>query len=112
MSSLLFSSGTSAFHFLMFFLNMLILLMRWPLKCSSWEKELSIQLKKFEKGPSIVAQLCRLFATPRTAAFQAPPPMGFSRQEYWSGLPLPSPRVEHTALELSSLPDQGQTNSF
>ena len=27
----------------------------------------------------------RLFATPRTAAFQAPPSMGFSRQEYWSG---------------------------
>ena len=32
-----------------------------------------------------------LFATPWTAAYQAPPPMGFSRQEYWSGLPLPSP---------------------
>ena len=31
-------------------------------------------------------------ATPWTAAFQAPPSMGFSRQEYWSGLPLPSPR--------------------
>ena len=30
-------------------------------------------------------------ATPWTAAYQAPPPMGFSRQEYWSGLPLPSP---------------------
>ena len=29
----------------------------------------------------------RLFATPWTAAFQAPPPMGFSRQEYWSGVP-------------------------
>ena len=29
--------------------------------------------------------------TPWTAAYQAPPPMGFSRQEYWSGLPLPSP---------------------
>ena len=29
-------------------------------------------------------------ATPRTAAYQAPPSMGFSRQEYWSGLPLPS----------------------
>ena len=29
--------------------------------------------------------------TPWTAAFQAPPPMGFSRQEYWSGVPLPSP---------------------
>jgi len=33
----------------------------------------------------------RLFATPWTAAYQAPLPMGFSRQEYWSGLPLPSP---------------------
>ena len=32
-----------------------------------------------------------LFTTPWTAAYQAPPPMGFSRQEYWSGLPLPSP---------------------
>ena len=34
----------------------------------------------------------RLFATPWTAAYQAPPSMGFSRQEYWSGLPLPSPQ--------------------
>ena len=33
----------------------------------------------------------RLFATPWIAAYQAPPSMGFSRQEYWSGLPLPSP---------------------
>ena len=32
----------------------------------------------------------RLFTTPWTAAPQAAPPMGFSRQEYWSGLPLPS----------------------
>ena len=32
----------------------------------------------------------RLLATPWTAAFQAPPSMGFSRQEYWSGVPLPS----------------------
>ena len=34
----------------------------------------------------------RLFATPWTAAHQAPPSMGFSRQEYWSGVPLPSPK--------------------
>ena len=34
----------------------------------------------------------QLFATPRTAAHQAPPSMGFSRQEYWSGVPLPSLR--------------------
>ena len=33
----------------------------------------------------------RLLATPCTAAHQAPPSMGFSRQEYWIGVPLPSP---------------------
>ena len=33
----------------------------------------------------------RLFATPQTVAYQAPVSMGFSRQEYWSGLPFPSP---------------------
>ena len=33
----------------------------------------------------------RLLATPWTTAYQAPPSMGFSRQEYWSGVPLPSP---------------------
>ena len=33
----------------------------------------------------------RLFETPWTAAYEAPLSMGFSRQEYWSGLPLPSP---------------------
>ena len=32
----------------------------------------------------------RLLATPWTAAYQATPSMGFSRQEYWSGVPLPS----------------------
>ena len=34
----------------------------------------------------------RLLATPQTAAYQAPLSMGFSRQEYWSGVPLPSPK--------------------
>ena len=34
----------------------------------------------------------RLLATPWTAAYQAPPSMGFSRQEYWNGVSLPSPR--------------------
>ena len=33
----------------------------------------------------------RLWATPWTAAYRAPPSMGFSRQEYWSGVPSPSP---------------------
>ena len=35
-----------------------------------------------------------LCATPQTAAHQAPPPLGFSRQEHWSGLPFPSPMHE------------------
>ena len=36
----------------------------------------------------------RLCATPETAAYQAPPSLGFSRQEHWSGLPFPSPMHE------------------
>ena len=40
----------------------------------------------------------RLFAIPWTVAYQAPQSMGFSRQEYWSGLPFPSP---------GDLPDPG-----
>ena len=35
--------------------------------------------------------LVRLFVTPWTVAYQAPSSMGFSRQEYWSGLPFPFP---------------------
>ena len=41
----------------------------------------------------------RLFTTPWTAAHQAPPSMGFSRQEYWSGLPLPSLTVASTVYQ-------------
>ena len=43
------------------------------------------------KSESEVAQSCPTLATPWTAAHQAPPSMGFSRQKYWSGVPLPSP---------------------
>ena len=43
------------------------------------------------KGKSL--SCVQLLETPWTAAYQAPPPMGFSRQEYWSGVPLPSPNV-------------------
>ena len=39
-------------------------------------------------------------ATPWTAAFQAPPSMVFSRQEYWSGVPLPSPKRLSTYCQL------------
>ena len=43
------------------------------------------------KSESEVTQWCSTLATPRTAAYQAPLSMGFCRQEYWSGVPLPSP---------------------
>ena len=50
-------------------------------------------LAVFEKWEEEVKSLSRvrLFATPWTVAYQASPSMGFSRQEYWSGLPFPSP---------------------
>ena len=40
----------------------------------------------------------QFLATPWTAAHQAPPSMGFSRQEYWSGVPLPSPTLSGQSL--------------
>ena len=43
-----------------------------------------------------------ILATPWTAAYRAPPSMVFSRQEYWSGVPLPSPRVSRIHQTLFS----------
>ena len=62
----------------------------------------------------LVAKLCPTLATPWTVAHQAPLPMGFSRQEYWSGLPcpppedLPNPGNEpgSPALQADSLPTE------
>ena len=53
-------------------------------------------LSKKGKVPPVKCVLShvRLFATPQTAAYQAPLSMGFARQEYWSGVPLPSPRAK------------------
>ena len=48
----------------------------------------------------------RLLAIPWTAGYQAPPPMGFSRQEYWSGLPLPSPTHSTRTSLTENLPVQ------
>ena len=56
----------------------------------------------------------RLFATLWTVAYQAPPSMGFSRQEYWNGLlfpspgDLPDPRIEprSPALQVDALPPE------
>ena len=50
----------------------------------------------------------RLFQTPWTVAYQAPPSMEFSRQEYWSGLPFPSPGIEpkSATLQANALPSE------
>ena len=56
----------------------------------------------------------RLFVTPWTAAYQATPSMEFSRQEYWSGLPFPSPgdlpdpgiKLRSPALQADALPSK------
>ena len=76
-----------------------------------------------------VKSLCRvwLLATPWIAAYQAPPSMGFSKQEYWSGVPLPSPfhqlyrrfsflslwphGQQHTRFPCPSLPPRACWNS-
>ena len=55
--------------------------------CGRWMVRGKIEKEKEVKSLSHV----RLFASPWTVAYQAPPSMGFSRQEYWSELPFPSP---------------------
>ena len=51
----------------------------------------------------------RLFVTPWTAAYQAPLSMGFSRQEYWSGVPLPSPHSSLVEAQIRTSTEK-QTN--
>ena len=53
----------------------------------STEKHQPFLLKKVSE----VTQSCPTLATPWIIAYQVPPSMGFSRQEYWSGVPFPSP---------------------
>ena len=61
---------------------------RRPQRASAWfTTHTGLKVKVKVKTLSRV----QLFATPWTVARQAPPSMGFSRQEYWSGLPFPSP---------------------
>ena len=60
----------------------------------------------------------RLFATPWTVAYQSPQSMGFSRQEYWSTLPFPSPgdlpnpgiKSASPALQADALPSEPPGN--
>ena len=54
----------------------------------------------------------RLFATPWTAAYQAPLSMGFCRQEYWSGVPLPSPSQLYNSGHISSVQSLSHVRLF
>ena len=54
----------------------------------------------------------QLSATPWTAAHQAPPSMGFSRQEYWSGVPLPSPSTYCTTGQIAKRWGFGSRNTI
>ena len=58
----------------------------YSLRVSEWAAVLLLLVSRFSR--------VRLCATPETAAHQAPPSLGFSRQERWSGLPFPSPMRE------------------
>ena len=55
------------------------------------------------KSESEVAHSCPTLATPWTAAHQALPSMGFSKQKYWSGVPLPSPLITLLLIKLLTM---------
>ena len=65
-------------------------------------------------GGGLVTKLCQILATPWTVACRVPLSVGFSRQEYWSGLPFPSPgdlpdpgiEPRSPALQADSLPTE------
>ena len=83
-----------------------------------WPRILSIALEKELKVPGsggdLVTKSCSTLATPWTVACKSPLSMGFSRQEYWSGLPFPSPgdipdpgiKPGSPALQADSLPSE------
>ena len=64
-----------------------------PQSFLQWGRQMPPFLPSFKRRKVKVKSLSRvrLFATPWTVAYQAPRSMGFSRQEYWSRLPFPSP---------------------
>jgi len=55
-------------------------------------------------GGSVVTQLCLILWDPQTVTLKVPLSMGFSQQEYWSGLPFPSPGgLPHAVIELEDM---------
>ena len=62
------------------------------------------------KSEREVTQSCPTLSDPWTAAYQAPPSMGFSRQEYWSGVPSPSSPI--TSWQIKEEKVEAVTNFF
>ena len=62
-------------------------------------KSIGNQGKERGGNGGLVAKLCQTLVTPWTPACQAPLPMGFSRQEYWSGLPFPFPKERGSSID-------------
>ena len=96
-----------------FFSSESVLHIRWPKYCSfsfsispsnEYSGLISLRIDWFDLLRELYAMLCyamlshfsrvQLCETPEMAAHQAPPSLGFSRQEHWSGLPFPSPMHE------------------
>ena len=108
----------SSFLFLSFFL-------KGDYAKSLWNKWFSVTCLSYPYEWVPCTQSCLTAATPRTVTRQAPLSMGFPSQEYWTGLPIPSPGhlpdpgIEPTspvspALQVDSLPDElsGKPFSF
>ena len=82
---------------------------------SKWIKELNVKSKVLRPKPFVV-QSCPSLCDPWTAAHQAPLSMEFPRQEYWSGLPFPSPgdlpdpEIEPGSLALAGRCPKGHLN--
>ena len=64
----------------------------------NYREKIPVRLQHYNHGQVKSFSRVRFFATPWTVAYHASPSRGFSRQEYWSGLPFPSPE---------DLPDSG-----
>ena len=76
----------------------------WAIVLSAVSSRLINQQYTLDRSCVVKSLSCvRLFVTLWTAAYQAPPPMGFSRQEYWSGVPLPSLQRHTTKHNISFL---------
>ena len=75
---------------MLYFYHFHLLTKLWVFSCFLYNMSLKVKVKSLSR--------VQLFATPWTVAYQASPSMWFSRQEYWSGLPFPSP---------GDLPDPG-----